>query len=127
MPKEETVVITCVGCPLGCPIRLTVDANGKVTEVTNISGRKCKAGDKYAIEEYKNPVRVLTATVRTSSMRHPLLAVRTSKPMLKHLLRPVMYELAKVQVKPPVKIHQVLITNVLDTGADVITSCDLID
>lgn len=122
MPKEETVI--CVACPLGCEVSLTIDDKGEVTKVT---GYKCKEGEAYAIEEYRNPVRVLPATVRTIDSKHPLLPVRTSKPILKGLMLQGMYELAKVRVKPPVKIGQPLITNLLGTGADVITTWNLID
>lgn len=122
MPKEEKVI--CVACPLGCEVTLTLDDKGEVTKVT---GHKCKEGEPYAIEEYRNPVRVLTATVRTSDSKHPLLPVRTSKVIPKGLLRQGMYELAKVQAKPPVKIGQPLITNLLDTGADVVATADLVD
>jgi len=122
MPKEETVI--CVACPLGCEVSLTIDDKGEVTKVT---GYKCKEGEAYAIEEYRNPVRVLPATVRTIDSKHPLLPVRTSKPILKGLMLQGMHELAKVRVKPPVKIGQPLITNLLGTGADVITTWNLID
>ena len=122
MPKEESII--CVGCPLGCLVRLTVDDKG---EVIKVADNKCKEGEKIAIEEYKNPVRVLTATVLTSDSSHPLLAVRTNKPIHKGLLCQGMQEIAKVQAKPPVKEGQSLLTNLLDTGADVIATSDLLN
>jgi len=124
MPKEETVIITCVACPLGCQVRLTLDDRG---EVLKIEDNECKDGEKYAVEEYKNPVRVLTATVLTTDSRHALLPVRTNKPILRDLMRQGMREIAKIKVKPPVKEKQVLLTNMLNTGADVIASGELID
>lgn len=124
MPKEEITVITCVGCPLGCQVRLTIDDRG---EVIKVEDSECKEGKNYAIEEYKNPVRVLTATVLTRDSRHHLLAARTNKPILKGILRQGMYEIAKVQAKPPVREGQTLITNLLNTGADVVASGELID
>ena len=124
MAKMEDVVITCVGCPLGCQVQLTVDASG---EISNVNGNKCKEGKGYAIEEYKNPVRVLTATVRTESSEHPLLAVRTSKPIPKTKLIDGMGELAGIRVKPPVKFHQVIISNVGNTGVDIIASTELVN
>ena len=124
MAKVEEIVITCVGCPLGCQVQLVLDNSGEVTTVT---GNKCKEGKDYAIAEYKHPVRVLTATVLTGNSKHPLLAVRTNKPINKGMLREAMYEIAKVRVKPPVEYHQVLIPNILDTGADIISSSKLVD
>ena len=122
MPKEESII--CVGCPLGCLVRLTVDDKG---EVIKVADNKCKEGEKIAIEEYKNPVRVLTATVLTSDSSHPLLAVRTNKPILKMMLRQGMYKLAQVKAKPPLRAGQSLLTNLLGTGADVIATSDLLD
>ena len=124
MPKEETVVITCVACPLGCQVRLTVDDGGEVLEIED---NECKEGKKYAVEEYRNPVRVLTATVLTSGSRHALLPVRTNKPILRDIMRRGMSEIARVKVKPPVKEKQSIISNLLNTGADVIASGELQD
>jgi len=122
MPKEERIV--CIGCPLGCSVRLTIDDKGEVIEVAD---NKCKEGKTYVIEEYKNPVRVLVATVLTRDSSHPLLPVRTNKPIVKGMLRQGMKELAQVQVKPPLRAGQSIITNLLGTGADVIATSDLLN
>ena len=121
---SKQVEIICVACPLGCGVTLTVDDKDEVTQVT---GHKCKEGEPYAIEEYRNPIRVLTATVRTKDSKHLLLPVRTNKAIPRKLMRQGMYELAKVQARPPVKIGQPLITNLLDTGADIVATGDLVD
>ena len=122
MPKQERIV--CIGCPLGCSVRLTIDDNG---EVIKIADNKCKEGEKYVIEEYKNPVRVLVATVLTRDSSHPLLPVRTNKPIVKGMLRQGMKELARFHAKPPLKAGQPVITNLLGTGADVIVTSDLLN
>ena len=49
--KEERII--CVGCPLGCEVKLTLNDNN---EVTGVDYNKCKEGEKYAVEEFKNPV-----------------------------------------------------------------------
>jgi CxxC motif-containing protein len=119
--RIETVI--CIGCPMGCEIKLSVGNKG---EITGISGNRCKEGKKYASQEYKNPVRVLTATLRTANSRQPLLPVRTGKPILKKLLLRSMPVLAKVVVKAPVKLGQVVVPNLLNTGIDVIATDDLL-
>ena len=45
--------LTCIGCPMGCP--LTVVMNGK--EVVGVTGNTCKRGDVYARKEVTNPTR----------------------------------------------------------------------
>ena len=52
--------LTCIGCPMGCP--LTVVMNGE--EVVSVTGNTCKRGDVYARKEVTNPTRIVTSTVR---------------------------------------------------------------
>ena len=54
--------LTCIGCPMGCP--LTVVMNGK--EVISVTGNTCKRGDVYARKEVTDPTRIVTSTVRVS-------------------------------------------------------------
>jgi CxxC motif-containing protein len=118
--REEK--IRCIGCPLGCLVTLTVDDKG---EVVGIAGYQCKDGQKYVLDEYRNPMRVLTATVLTQGSSRPLLAVRTTRPILKTRLAEGMTVLAKARAKPPIKIGDVVIPNLLGTGADVVATTDL--
>ena len=101
---------------------LTIDDSG---EVTNIDGYKCKVGKRYAMEEYMNPVRILTATVLTQGSSQALLPVRTAAPIPKGKLVEGMHVLAKARVKPPVATGGVVISNLLDTGVDVVATSDL--
>ena len=120
MARKEHVI--CVGCPLGCEVILAVDDK---VEVTEVSGNACKEGKKYAIEEYKNPVRVLTATVLTQNSSQPLLSVRTDKAILKTRLTEGMCVLAKVRAKPTLKTGDILIANLLGTSSNVVATSDL--
>ena len=52
--------LTCISCPMGCPLTVVMEA-GKVTSVT---GNTCKRGDIYARKEVTNPTRIVTSTVR---------------------------------------------------------------
>lgn len=120
MAKQERIV--CIGCPLGCEVKLTVDEKG---DVVDIADYKCKEGQKYVLEEYRNPVRVLTATVRTRSSVQPLLPVRTNRPIPKTMLHQGMLELAKVRAKPPIASGDVIIPDLLGTKAEVVATSDL--
>ena len=57
MEKRE---LTCIGCPLGCSITVTLE-NGEIKDVT---GYTCKRGHDYARKEVTNPTRIVTSTVR---------------------------------------------------------------
>jgi len=119
MSPRETVI--CIGCPLGCRVTAVTDKKGTVTA---LKGAECKQGQRYVLEELKNPVRTLTATVRTGDESFPLLPVRTSRPVLKVMLGPIMRETAKLWVRQPVKAGDVLARNVLKTKADLIATAD---
>jgi len=120
--KVAEVNIICVGCPVGCTVSLAIGDDGKLAAIT---GCKCKAGKKYVVEEYKNPVRVLTGTIVTQDSAWPLLPVRTAAPIPKAKLLPGMRVLAKTRIKPPVKIGDVVISNLLGTRVSVVATSDL--
>jgi CxxC motif-containing protein len=118
---EEKII--CVGCPLGCETTLKIDDRGEAVKIT---GTKCKEGRQYVLEEFRNPVRVLTATVLTQNSARPLFPVRTNKPLLKTQLKKAAKELTGVKVKPPIRVGQVILPNLMNTGVDVIATDDLI-
>jgi CxxC motif-containing protein len=119
---EEKII--CIGCPLGCRATLRIDHHGNVVKVT---GYRCKEGRQYVVEEYRSPVRIFTATILTEKSTRPLLPVRTDRPILKGKLKEAILTVVKLKAKPPVRIGQVILPNILNTGADVIATDDLFD
>ena len=57
MEKRE---LTCIGCPMGCPLTVELE-NGAVTAVY---GNTCPRGDAYARKEVTAPTRIVTTTVQ---------------------------------------------------------------
>ena len=55
----ETRNLTCIGCPLGCAITVTMDGGN----VVSITGNTCKRGSDYASKEVTHPTRIVTSTV----------------------------------------------------------------
>ncbi len=108
--------ITCTVCPIGC----NINVKGKDGIIESIEGFACKRGNKYGINEFLNPVRILTSTVKALGAQSFLLPVRSNKPIAKHLLFKCMDEIRKVEVRGPVKRHDVIIPNILGTGIDII-------
>lgn len=113
--KKELV---CIVCPRGC--HLTIDENN------NVTGNSCQRGVTYAINEITNPLRMLTSTVFIKSELIKRLPVITSKEISKNLIFDVMKEINKVRVEAPIKMHQVIIKNVLGTGADIIATREVL-
>lgn len=114
--------IICIGCPLACRIKLTVDNTGNISDIAEY---QCKIGKEYAENEYKSPQRVLTATVKTEGSIRPLLPVRTNRPVPKAAIRDCMSALTDVKVRPVCTIGDVIVHNILGTGADVICTDNL--
>jgi CxxC motif-containing protein len=115
--------VICVGCPMGCLINIIVD-NGVITA---IEGNRCKQGEKYANEEYRNPVRTLTTTLLTQESSQPLLPVRTSKPVHRQKMLSIVTALAGVSVRPPVRIGEVVVSQPEGVMVDVIATADMLD
>lgn len=114
--------IRCIMCPLGCLAELTINGENNVVAVANT---QCKDGKGYAIAEFESPVRVLTATVLTRSGLSKLLPVRTNRPIHKARLMDCMNLISKVRVEPPVRMGQVVVSNILNLGADLVATDEL--
>ena len=114
--------LVCVSCPLGCALKAEINDKGEVTAVT---GNTCKRGEKYAIDECTNPVRMVTSTLKVEGACLPVVPVKTSKPVPKGKMFDIMKAIDSCEVKAPIKIGDVLISNVCDTGADIVATNEL--
>lgn len=112
---NTTREVICLQCPFAC--KVTVELNDK-KEIVSVSNHKCPRGEAYARQEVISPVRVLTTTVMVLSedRDHPLMPVQTAGPIPKELLGKAMKELARVELKPPVRYGDVVVPDILGTG-----------
>jgi len=110
--------LTCIICPLGCKIEVEL-SDGKVF---NIEGNACDRGLSYAKEECTSPKRVLTTLVRVKGGLLPVTSVKTTKPIPKALIFTVQKELSSIVLEAPLDIGNVVMRNILDTGADVVVT-----
>ena len=108
--------LTCIVCPKGC--QLTVELEGK--EIVSISGQTCKRGEEYAKTECTAPMRTVTTTAALKS--GGVVPVKTDKPIPKELIFKCMEEINKVRVADDAKLGDVVIENILGTGANVVTT-----
>ena len=111
--------LTCIVCPIGCQLSVTLE-DGVVTEV---SGNTCPRGKQYAIDECTNPVRTVTTTARTAD--GGVIPVKTDRPIPKELMFDCMREIDRAIVSLPAHIGDVVINNLLNTGADVIVTANM--
>ena len=108
--------ITCIICPRGCSV--TVD-----TEASVASGNFCKRGAEYALLECANPVRTVTSTVNVSNRIDKRICVKTKLPIPKSAICDIMEIIHKASVSAPVKIGEVIISDVF--GTEIIAASDV--
>ena len=115
MEKRE---LTCIGCPLGCPLVVTME-NGAVLSVT---GNTCPRGDAYARKEVTAPCRIVTTTVPVRGGELAAVSVKTTGEIPKGRIFDCVRALKTVTVDAPVSIGQVILGDVAGTGVDVIAT-----
>lgn len=111
--KQELI---CIVCPQGCRL-LVEERNGSY----QVSGNTCKRGEQYGITEMTAPTRVITSTVCLKGGRYPRLPVKTNRAIPKKLIFDCMEQINQLTVYAPVKMGDVILKNVLDTGIDIIS------
>ena len=109
MEKRE---LTCIGCPMGCQLTVTME-NGEVTEVT---GNTCQKGDIDARKEVVNPTRIVTSTIRITGGDKERVSVKTASDIPKDKIFEVMKDIDSAVVSAPAHIGDVLVKNVAGTG-----------
>lgn len=118
----EKQVLTCIRCPRGCQVELTLE-NGKITGVT---GNSCKRGELYAKAELTNPVRTVTSTVVVDGAAEGrMVSVKTATEVPKAKVRDVMDAIFSLRAQAPVHIGDILCKNIADTGVDLVATKDI--
>ena len=114
----ETKNLTCIGCPMGCQLTVTLE-NG---EVTSVEGNTCKRGDIYARKEVTNPTRIVTSSVRVKGGHLNMVSCKTKEDIPKGKIFDICKSLETVEVNAPVAIGDVLVKDVCGTGVDVVAT-----
>jgi CxxC motif-containing protein len=112
--------IICITCPKGCEAAVSKEGDS-----IQIKGKICRKGKGHFIQEFTEPMRTLTSTVLVAGSSPRRLPVRTRGPIPKKDLFRAMDIVVQAWVRPPVRIGDVIIPNLLGTGVDLISSDDL--
>ena len=123
----ESLQFNCTTCPSECLLTVEVErgADGAVVEVRSVTGNSCPRGDKFAHQELTCPMRVLTTTVAVSGGDETLLPVRTAEAIPLKLHAQAMALIRGLVVKASIRMGDVVLPNLLDTGTDLIASMDI--
>lgn len=111
---------TCIVCPNGCS--LTVE---KLENTWHVNGNKCKRGIDFAISEITDPKRSLCTTVKTTFKKLPRLPVRTDGEIPLKDVFAAMQVLNKIKIERLYHSGEVVVSNILDTGVNVISTSDM--
>ncbi len=117
-PQTKTIEMTCITCPVGCALTAEITTDGKV----QIRGNKCPRGAAYGEKEVTNPTRIVTSTVRVEGREDVVVGVKTASDIPKGKIMECMKELQSIRVAPTVKIGDVVLEDVADTGVSIVVT-----
>ncbi len=115
----ETATYLCIGCPLGCRLEVDEDEGGQIVEVR---GFGCKRGKEYAVQEHRDPRRMVTTTVAIEGARAARLPVRSSQAVPKGQVVAVCEALRQASVAAPVRMGDVIVNDILASGVDIVAT-----
>ena len=118
--SEKMRNLTCIVCPRGCNLEISLNLDGKVLSV---SGNACKRGVTYAENECTNPRRTVTTTVRCESGE--VVAVKTGDTVPKDKVFEVMAEINATVAPSSLSVGDVVIKNVCGTGVPVVATSNV--
>lgn len=104
--------LICIKCPRGCELNVNKDI---------VTGNLCPRGVDYAKEETTNPKRIVTSLVKVCNKVIP---VKTDIEVPKKLINEILEEISKLKIKKA-KIGDILIKNILNTGANIVVTGEI--
>lgn len=114
----EKRVLICIGCPMGCPVTVTMDG----ADVVDVIGNVCPRGKTYAEKEVTNPTRFVTSTVKVEGGNRPFVSVKTKQDIPKEMVFECMKEINRITAKAPIAIGDVILENVAGTGIAIVAT-----
>lgn len=108
---------TCIVCPVSCTVEVSWDGKGYKT-----SGNQCRRGERYAIAEHTEPLRMVTTTVVIKNAALPRLPVISAQEVPKAKLRECLEVLYRITLEAPVTCGDVVLENICGTGVDILAA-----
>lgn len=114
--------LTCIGCPLGCPLQVTLSDGG----VVSVTGHTCKRGEDYAKKEVTHPTRIVTSTVCVRGGEIPMVSVKTQNDIPKEKIMDIMKCINALNIDAPVHVGDVLLTDIAGTGVNLVATKEVL-
>lgn len=113
--------IICITCPNGCTLKVEEGEGG-----IRVTGNKCRRGEDFALAEVRHPMRTISSTVPTVFPDFPVVPVRVTGEIPKERIFDVMDEINQVTLKVRAERGDVVISDVLGLGVDVIVTSNML-
>ena len=113
--------LICINCPMGC--QLKVDDTDKENII--VTGNTCNRGKVYGINEVLHPKRMVTSLVTVLNGEHAVVSCKTKEAIPKELIFDSLEVLKNTKVNAPVSIGDVLVSNILGTGVDIVATSNV--
>jgi CxxC motif-containing protein len=110
--------LICINCPLGCLLEVEFDNKS----ILGVAGASCKRGNRYAEKEIFSPERTITSTVKINGALTNFLPVKTDKAVSKKYMFQIMDEIFKIEVSAPIKLGDVIVKNICESGATLVAT-----
>lgn len=110
-------IITCINCPVGCRMKVTVESGSVVRVLDN----QCRRGDVYARQESVRPLRMVTAVALVEGSQTPV-SLKTAQPIPKERIQACMEAVRGLRLRLPIAAGQVLLSDVAGTGVDLVAT-----
>ena len=107
----------CIVCPNSCRLRVS-DDTGEIL----VTGNSCRRGLEHGKAEFTCPMRMLTTTVAIRGASLPRLSVVSTGTVPKDLVQDCLRQLYHLSVNAPVRVGDVILPNILNTGVDIVAS-----
>lgn len=114
---SELHQITCIVCPVGCRMDVTLQDG----QFVSVSGNTCKRGEAYARQESVQPTRMVTAVANVIGSAVPV-SLKTQQPIPKDKIAQCMEEINSLQLELPITSGDVLRENVAGTGVNLVAT-----
>ncbi len=116
MVKQDFV---CTKCPMGCGLTVE-DFNG----IIKVTGNSCNIGKTYGENEYKNPVRIITTSMKIDTPKGiKIISVKTNGEIPKSEVSKCLGIIKNCSLsKRAINIGDVLISNINNLNVDIVAT-----
>ena len=118
MTKKDLI---CIECPKGCGLKVDIEN----CRAVRVEGGKCPKGEKYAVSEIENPMRVLTSAIIAKGLEIKMAPVRTDKPIPKSRIMEAMDRVKAIALTRPLKAGDIIEANFLGLDVNLIATRDV--